>query len=84
MYRVLIERRAERDLDSLPAKVFRHITVSIRSLSNDPRPHGSQKLRGSDNDYRIRIGDYRVLYEINDQAKEIRIFRVKIRGQAYR
>ena len=84
MYRVLIERRAEKDLDSLPAKVFRQITVSILNLANNHRPHGSQKLRGFDNDYRIRIGDYRLLSEINDQRKIVRIFRVKIRDQAYR
>jgi len=84
MYRILIERRAEKDLESLPTKTFQKITISIQKLAGNPRPTGSQKLRSSDSDYRIRIGDYRVLYEISDDTKTVRVFRVKIRGQAYR
>lgn len=84
MYKILIERRAEKDLEILPTKVFQKITLSIQKLASNPRPVGSQKLRSSESDYRTRIGDYRVLFEIDDQTKTVRIFRVKIRGQAYR
>lgn len=84
MYQVLIERKAEKDLEILPAKIFQKVSAKIQQLANNPRPQGSQKLRNSDDNYRIRIGDYRVLYEIDGQDKVVKIFRVKIRGQAYR
>ncbi len=83
MYRILIERRAEKDLDDLPAKIFRQITCSIQKLAENPRLHGSKKLKDSQSDYRIRVGDYRVLYDINDRTKLVRVFRIKHRGQAY-
>ena len=84
MYEVLIERTAEHDLKSLPTTLFNRIIPRIKALAEIPRPSGCHKLAGSKNDWRIRIGDYRVLYEIDDAHKRVRIFRVRHRREVYR
>jgi mRNA interferase RelE/StbE len=84
VYEVLIERTAERDLKSLPAAIFNRIVSRIKALTELPRPSGCHKLAGSRNDWRIRIGDYRVIYEIDDARKRVRIFRVRHRREVYR
>jgi mRNA interferase RelE/StbE len=84
VYEVLIERTAERDLQSLPSNILNRIAPRIKALAEDPRPSGCHKLTGSRNDWRIRIGDYRVVYEIDDKRKQVRIFRVRHRREVYR
>ncbi len=84
MHELQIERRAEKDIDSLPREVAERAIRAIGTLRGNPRPHGSVKLAGSANDWRIRIGDYRVLYEIHDDRQLVRVMRVKHRRDAYR
>ena len=84
MYDVLIERTAERDIKSLPTALFDRILPRITALADNPRPTGCHKLAGSKNDWRIRIGDYRVVYEIDDARKQVKIFRVRHRREVYR
>ena len=84
MYEVYLERAAERDLRRLPAESFHRIIPRISALAENPRPQGCRKLAGSDNDWRIRIGDYRVVYEIDDAEEAVRVFRVRHRREAYR
>jgi len=84
MYEVLIEKHAEKDLKKLPEKLFQKIFPPIRNLRNNPRPSNSRKMVGSENDYRLRVGDYRVLYEVNDKSMEVRIFRIRHRREVYR
>jgi mRNA interferase RelE/StbE len=84
VYEVLIERTAEHDLKSLPPQLFQRLIPHIRSLANNPRPSGCHKLAGSRSDWRIRIGDYRVIYEVDDRRKCVRIFRVRHRREVYR
>ena len=83
-YELLIEHRAEKDLKKLEASLFSLIAGRIKSLSENPHPPGSRKLTGSQNDWRIRIGDYRVLYEIDNKSRKIKIMRVKHRREVYR
>jgi len=83
-YELLIERRAEKDLKKLETSLFTVVVEKIKSLSENPHPAGSRKLSGSQNDRRIRIGDYRVLYEIDNKARTIKIMRVKHRREVYR
>ena len=66
MYEIYLERTAERDLKKLSAEAFQRIIPRIHALAETPRPAGCRKLAGSDSDWRIRIGDYRVIYEIDD------------------
>jgi len=78
-----IKRSAEKEMDHLPAKIHKNVSNRILSLENNPRPPGSLKLEGGDG-YRIRIGDYRVLYTINDQTKRVFVYSVAHRREAYR
>jgi mRNA interferase RelE/StbE len=83
-YELYIERHAEKDLKKLPESLFSVIVENINNLSNNPHPPNSKKIKGSPSDWRIRIGNYRVLYEINNATKEIIIMRVKHRRDANR
>ncbi len=84
MHEVLLEASAERDLEHLPADVFDRVIARIRNFGREPRPAGCRKLAGSKNDWRVRVGDYRILYEIDDRALEVRIMRVRHRREVYR
>jgi mRNA interferase RelE/StbE len=84
VYELLIERSAERDLNKLPAQVFREIVPRIRALSANPRPPGCCKLSGSERAWRIRMGVFRVVYEIDDKARVVRVMMVRHRREVYR
>lgn len=83
MYKLKIIAQAQKDLDNLHGRAFEKIKKEILSLSSNPRPFGVIKLTQEEG-YRIRIGDYRILYRINDSLKEIIIYRIKHRKEAYR
>jgi mRNA interferase RelE/StbE len=84
MYRVLLERGAEKDLSRLGAHIHERAIKGIQALATNPRPPGCRKLTGSKCDWRIRLGDYRVIYEIADQIRVVRITRVRHRREVYR
>ena len=84
MYEVLLERRAQRDIKKLPADVFHRIIPSIRALAEDPKPPGCRKITGSKNDWRIRIGEYRVIYEIDEHAEAVKVMRIRHRKEVYK
>ncbi len=84
MYEVYLERAAERDLKRLSAKDFRRIISHLKPLSKTPRPSGCRKITGSKRDWRIRVGNYRIIYEIDAKAKAVKVMRVRHRREAYR
>lgn len=84
MYEVLLERTAERDLKKLYVVEYRRIIPAIQALADNPRPVGSRKISGSQRDWRVRIGDYRVVYEIDDKARHVNVMRVRHRREVYR
>lgn len=84
MHKVYLEGAAERDLKRLAAEEFNRIIENIKVLRENPRPPGCRKISGSKNDWRIRVGSYRIIYEIDDKAKTIKIFRIRYRREAYR
>jgi mRNA interferase RelE/StbE len=84
MYRVLLERAAEKDLGRLSSEIHDRIIAAIQALANNPRPVGCRKLAGSKSDWRIRVGDYRVVYEIADTIRIVRVHRVRHRRDVYR
>ena len=84
MYRILLERAAEKDLKRLAAQVHDRIITAIQTLAHNPRPPGCRKLAGGKNDWRIRVGDYRVVYEIADAIRIVRVNRVRHRREVYR
>lgn len=83
MYKLRVLPQAQKDLDRLRGKIFNKIKKEIMVLSANPRPYGALKLTNEEG-YRIRIEDYRALYRIDDSLKEIFIYRVKHRKEAYR
>ena len=84
MYEVYLERSAERDLRRLTPEAFHQVIAVIRALAEDPRPSGCRKLVGSASDWRVRVGSWRVIYEIDDEARVVRVMRVRHRREAYR
>ena len=82
MYDLYILPPAQKDLDRLEARAFARIVGKIRALAGNPRPPGCLKLTGEEG-YRLRIGDHRVLYRIDDPAKRIYIYRVRHRKNVY-
>jgi mRNA interferase RelE/StbE len=82
-YKLLIKPSAAKELETLPAKPRRMIARKIQSLAGDPRPRGSEKLSGEDL-YRIRQGDYRVLYDIQDKPGVIVVIKIGHRREVYR
>lgn len=83
MHEVYLEGAAERDLKRLPAEAFHRIVPHIRALADNPRPTGCRKLAGSESDWRLRVGDYRIIYEVDDAENTVRVFRVRHRREAY-
>lgn len=83
LYTVILKRSAEKELDRLPAKLHERVTAKLLELERHPRPRGVQKLHGQDC-YRIRIGDYRVLYLIDDRSATVEIIAVGNRREVYR
>ena len=79
-----IKNPAEKDIRDLQAEVRDRITGAILTLRDDPLPHGVGKLQGMERRYRLRIGDYRILYEFDPATQTITIYRVKHRREAYR
>ena len=84
MYRVFLERAAEKDLRRLAPSIHDRIIVATRALADNQRPPGSRKLAGSENNWRIRVGNYPVVYEIADVIRVVRVNRVRHRREVYR
>lgn len=83
-YSVLLRPAAVRDLRSLSGQMRKRIEAAVDQLSENARPPGARKLAGFDNEWRIRVGDYRILYLIDDQGREVTIARIAHRREAYR
>ena len=82
-YSIRIKKSAQREMDSLPSKMFSRIAAEILKLESVPRPRGCKKLRGR-HEYRIRVGAYRVLYIVDDASLRLEIVAVAHRGDIYR
>jgi len=83
-YTIEFSTEAERFLDRTDAKTSLRIAKAIGKLSADPRPPGCKKLVGVANEYRIRIGDYRVIYQIRKSVLMVFVIRIGQRGNIYR
>ncbi len=82
-YEVLLQPRARKEFLALPPDIAKKITQAIQTLEQNPRSHQSIKLSGGEG-YRVRVGDYRILYEIDDPARTVIVYRIKHRREAYR
>ena len=82
-YRLEIKRSAAKELTQLPPKDRGRIITRIQALADEPRPVGAEKLSGQER-YRVRQGDYRILYEIEDEILRIMVVRIGHRRDVYR
>jgi mRNA interferase RelE/StbE len=80
-YKVIIEKKAEKEANKIPVSQRAVLDKTIISLEVNPRPHNSKKLTDREG-YRVRVGDYRILYTIDDSAKTVVIYRIKIKGKS--
>jgi mRNA interferase RelE/StbE len=83
-FNVTFAKSASRELQRLDPPIARRVLVAIEKLSTQPRPSGCLKLTGSQNDWRIRIGEWRVIYTINDGKVIVNIVAIRHRSDAYR
>ncbi len=84
MYFVEVTPAAEKDIFRLPSSIQDRFEIIIDRFNINPRPIGSKKLKGLPNTWRVRIGDYRILYNINDKLQHITIYRILHRKDVYR
>jgi mRNA interferase RelE/StbE len=83
-YQVLFARSARKELESLPAATGDRIVVRLERLAAEPRPVGARKLRGAADLWRVRVGDYRVVYAIQDAQRIVDVRVVRHRKDVYR
>ncbi len=83
-YRIEIERSAERVMRRLPRDLLNRLRTAIDALAADPRPPGCRRLAGYTNLYRVRVGDWRISYAVEDDRLLIIVIEVAPRGGAYR
>ncbi len=83
-YRVEVKRSAQKEIRKLPVTTRKRVVTKIRRLSADPLPAGTEKIKGADNAYRLRQGNYRIAYALFKQKLTVIIVRVGHRKEAYR
>ena len=83
-YSIEFSNRAAKDLLKLPSKIRVALGRSIEKLSVSQRPVGSQKLKGEDSLYRIRVGDYRIIYSVEDSKLVVLVVKIGHRREIYR
>lgn len=83
-YRIEFSHRAAKAYHALPEDVRRRIEPKIDALADLPRPHGARKIEGEETAYRVRVGDYRILYEVHNRPLLILIMNVGHRREVYR
>jgi mRNA interferase RelE/StbE len=82
-YFLEIKRSAQKELDALDDALFARIDPKILALAGNPRPSGCKKLKGYADHWRLRVGDYRVIYIIDDSTRKILITRIAHRRDVY-
>jgi mRNA interferase RelE/StbE len=84
MYHVIVTRSIERSIRKLPKKLQERLLRGVYSLEANPRPHGAIQLAGNQDLWRIRVGDYRIVYQIDDARQEVTITLIAHRREVYR
>jgi len=83
-YQIRVTNAARKSLESLPENALPRIEIAIDNLAETPRPSGVKKLSGLKNRYRVRVGDYRIIYSVFDEILVIEIVAVGQRGGIYK
>jgi mRNA interferase RelE/StbE len=86
VYSVLETKAASKQLNTLPAPIVLRVLAALADLATNPRPQGCRKTRTvlGDVAWRVRVGDYRIVYDIDDRAQEVRVFAIRHRRDVYR
>ena len=82
-YAVEVKPSARKELESLPNRVLGRVIRKLESLQHDPRPAGCKKLKGYKDQWRVRIGDWRVVYIVDDTTKLVSVTRIAHRREVY-
>ena len=82
-YSVQLKPSAKKELDRLSARLIERIFEKLGGLASNPRPPGCKKLQGGDNEWRIRVSDYRVVYTIDDKRSLVEVTRIRHRNEVY-
>ena len=82
-YKVSLKKSAEKELRAIPSHDMGKIVEKLKGLAHQPRPHGCEKLEGQER-YRIRQGDWRMIYSIDDNEKSVMVFKIGNRREVYR
>ncbi len=82
-YAVELKPSARKELERLPAKLIERIFPKLEALGSEPRPVGCKKLKGGQQEWRIRVGDYRVVYTVDDVKLRVSVTRIRHRSQVY-
>jgi mRNA interferase RelE/StbE len=83
-YAVSIRRSTQKELQTIPSPFYEKIEDQLLSLRDTPRPAGCKILKGTEKSWRIRVGNYRVIYEIDDAVKRITVIKIGHRSDVYR
>ena len=84
VYAVILDKGVQKVLNRLPHSVNNRLILAMRSLATNPRPPGCKKLEGSENDWRIRVGEYRIIYSIEDDKLIVLVIDVGPSKDIYR
>jgi len=82
-YDVSLTSSAEKELKKLSSQLIARIAPRLENLASNPRPPGCKKLKGGDHEWRIRVGDYRVVYAIDDAKLIVEVTRIRHRSEVY-
>ena len=82
-YSVELKVSARKELERLSAKLIQRIFPKLEGLASEPRPAGCKKLKGGQREWRIRVGDYRVVYTVDDEKLLVSVMRIRHRSEVY-
>jgi mRNA interferase RelE/StbE len=84
-YEIVFKRKARKGVVRLPENLYERVTRAIDDLATDPRPRGAVKMRGTgqQEEWRVRVGDYRIVYRVDDEGQKVVILAVGHRGSVY-
>jgi len=83
-YSVAFKKSAEKDLRKIPRDIIPNIFLHIENLAGDPVPHEAYKIASAENLYRIRVGDYRIIFQVLHESREVTVIYIRHRSIAYR
>ncbi len=83
-YEVVLKPAAQKELERLPQETSGRILNQLQKLRTNPWPSGTQKIQGRSHTWRARVGDYRIVYEVDEHLRIVRVFRIRHRRDAYR